>query len=325
MNEFHAMISHSKSDADYAQTLCDLLESKGLKCWIAPRNLISGEEWPGGCARGIDLASTMVLIVSDNINKSKPVLSEITRALNSGKTVLPILINKECRLADSIDFLIKPFHWLITNNDIEKDAEGIKKGILNNQDWYSIATSPSLSRKIRHQSWKTILPSFIGTIGALGLASFVIYYLWQSQLQEKETEFNNNYMSVGYTELYEATKTNDIWHLTGALYLMGDEPKADEVKLELASIKDIKPKERFDLTNYIDKESVSNAQTFEVELANIPSQFKVCLTRTHPNLKKIYRIEQNFKVDEKNKSNKIEFISIVKPEVIANPTFACGD
>lgn len=325
MNEYHAMISHSKADATYAQSLCDLLESKGLKCWIAPRNLISGEEWPAGCARGIGLASTMVLIVSDNINKSKPVLSEITRALNSGKAVLPILINKDCRLADSIDFLIKPFHWLITNNDIEKDAEGIKKGILNNQEWPSIASSPSISRKLKHGSWKSVFPSFLGTIAALTIFTLVIYSVWQSQVKKQEDVLNNNYMSIGYTELYEANKSNNIWNLSGALYLMGDEPKAKEVRLELASLKGIEPKVKFDLSNSFDKYSVSNAQTFDADLANIPSHLKICLTRPHPNLKGIFRIEQSFKVDEKNNSNKIEFTAISKPEVVANPTLACGD
>lgn len=324
MNQLHAMISHSKNDADYAQSLCDLLESKGLKCWIAPRNLISGEEWPAGCARGIDLASTMVLIVSDNINKSKPILSEITRALNSGKTVLPILINKDCRLADSIDFLIKPFHWLITNNNLEKDAEGIEKGILNNQDWHSVATSPSFLRKIKYESWRSILPSFIGTIGALTIVAFVVYYLWQTQLQKQEAIVNNDYMSVGYTELYEATKINDVWLLSGALYLMGDAPEANEIKLELAPLSENEPKEKLDLTKNIDKDSISNAQTFEAELAYIPRQFKVCLTRPHPKLNKKYRIEQTFKIEEKNNSNKIEFIAITKPEVSANPSSPCG-
>ena len=38
-------ISHSTIDGKLANYLCESFESRGLSCWIAPRNITPGEEW----------------------------------------------------------------------------------------------------------------------------------------------------------------------------------------------------------------------------------------------------------------------------------------
>lgn len=38
-------ISYSTKDVDIAESACKILESNGIKCWIAPRNEIGGKEF----------------------------------------------------------------------------------------------------------------------------------------------------------------------------------------------------------------------------------------------------------------------------------------
>lgn len=38
-------LSHAGDDANAAAEVCALLESRGLRCWIAPRNVRAGAVW----------------------------------------------------------------------------------------------------------------------------------------------------------------------------------------------------------------------------------------------------------------------------------------
>ena len=38
-------ISHSSIDKELADKVCETLEARSLKCWIAPRDIMPGSEW----------------------------------------------------------------------------------------------------------------------------------------------------------------------------------------------------------------------------------------------------------------------------------------
>jgi len=57
-------ISHSSKDQAIADTICDHLESAGIECWIAPRNIKAGSDWTKGIMRGI--ANSRALSMADD-------------------------------------------------------------------------------------------------------------------------------------------------------------------------------------------------------------------------------------------------------------------
>jgi TIR domain len=59
-------ISHSSKDKLTADAVCDRLESAGIRCWIAPRDIIPGEGWSEAILRGIGACRVMVLVSSEN-------------------------------------------------------------------------------------------------------------------------------------------------------------------------------------------------------------------------------------------------------------------
>ena len=85
-------ISHSSTDKQTADAICAFLESKGVSCWIAPRNILPGEEWGDSILRGIHDCRIMVLIFSKAANDSGPVRSEVDRAVNARKVLIPFRI-----------------------------------------------------------------------------------------------------------------------------------------------------------------------------------------------------------------------------------------
>jgi hypothetical protein len=94
-----------------ADTICAFLESKGVSCWIAPRNILPGEEWGDSILRGIHACRIMVLIFSKAANDSGPVRSEVDRAVNARKVLIPFRI-ENVSPTGAMEFHIGRRHWL---------------------------------------------------------------------------------------------------------------------------------------------------------------------------------------------------------------------
>src|SRR5271170_1204624 len=104
-------ISHSSTDKKIADTICEFLEAKGASCWIAPRNILPGEEWGDSILRGIQGCRIMVLIFSKAANDSGPVRSEVDRAVNARKILIPFRIENVAPTG-AMEFHIGRRHWL---------------------------------------------------------------------------------------------------------------------------------------------------------------------------------------------------------------------
>ena len=59
-------ISYSSKDKPVADAVCAGLEARGIRCWIAPRDIVPGLEWRAAPVDGISGEKVMVLIFSGN-------------------------------------------------------------------------------------------------------------------------------------------------------------------------------------------------------------------------------------------------------------------
>ncbi len=72
-------ISHSSKDREIADVICRHLESTGVSCWIAPRDLEPGTDWTQGILQGIG-SRLFVLVFSRHAHDSEHVQREVGRA-----------------------------------------------------------------------------------------------------------------------------------------------------------------------------------------------------------------------------------------------------
>ena len=63
-------ISYSSKDKPTADATCAALEAKGLRCWIAPRDIVPGADWGESIIDGIAASKAFVLLLSANANLS---------------------------------------------------------------------------------------------------------------------------------------------------------------------------------------------------------------------------------------------------------------
>jgi len=73
-------ISYASQDKSVADAVCEALESAGVACWIAPRDVIPGELYAESIVHAIDSAKVIVLVLSKNGAASQHVLREVERA-----------------------------------------------------------------------------------------------------------------------------------------------------------------------------------------------------------------------------------------------------
>ena len=81
-------VSHSSHDRDVADAACAALEARGFACWIAPRDLLPGQDYGEGMESAIGASRLFLLIFSAETNDSMRARRELEQAAGFG---LPIL------------------------------------------------------------------------------------------------------------------------------------------------------------------------------------------------------------------------------------------
>ncbi len=104
-------VSHSSLDKLAADAVCHGLEAHGIRCWIAPRDEIAGKSYGEQITSAIQNAKIMVLVFSDNVNKSSAVHNEIDLAAGSNVTIIPFKITDDA-FNPELRFYLGRVHWL---------------------------------------------------------------------------------------------------------------------------------------------------------------------------------------------------------------------
>lgn len=104
-------ISYSSKDKPVADAICASLENACVRCWIAPRDVLPGEDFPKAIIKAINDSKVMVLIFSSSANASPHVTREVTKAVAKGLIIIPFRI-EDAPMSESMEYLIGLPHWL---------------------------------------------------------------------------------------------------------------------------------------------------------------------------------------------------------------------
>jgi beta-lactam-binding protein with PASTA domain len=105
------LISYSTHDKLQADAICNRLESQGIRCWIAPRDVPLGTEYADSIVQAIESAQVMVLIYSTHADESHQVRREVERAVSNGITIIPVRIENRA-MSDAFQYYVGSMHWL---------------------------------------------------------------------------------------------------------------------------------------------------------------------------------------------------------------------
>jgi TIR domain-containing protein/WG repeat protein len=122
-------ISHSSSDKPVADAACAALESAGIRCWIAPRDVQPGRSFAGEITRAIQQSKAMVLIFSADSNNSEQVLREVQLAVNARLHIVQFRI-EDVLPNDDLEYYLSTPHWLdALNPPLDKNLDRLAAAI----------------------------------------------------------------------------------------------------------------------------------------------------------------------------------------------------
>lgn len=120
--EHCVFISHSSQQAAEAKRVCEYLESQGIPCWIAPRNIKPGGNYATQIVRAIRSCSALVLLASENTNVSGHVSNEVSLAFDSKKTIIPFKL-EDVAFSDEYLYFLGRKHWIDAFQEFDKGLE----------------------------------------------------------------------------------------------------------------------------------------------------------------------------------------------------------
>ena len=129
--KYDVFISYSSKDSTTAHKLCEYLEQHQLQCWIAPRNVTAGLPYAQAILNGIDESQLMVLLFSENANLSRHVASEVDRAFNKEKIIIPYRIS-DSAMSDVLSYYLGTNHYIDGIPEPSSGFENLRQQIEKN-------------------------------------------------------------------------------------------------------------------------------------------------------------------------------------------------
>lgn len=110
--KYDIFISYRREDKEQADAACVALESAGLRCWIAPRNIEPAGVWPDKIIEGVKRSRLVLVILSSHTNNnSKHIKRELNQADEQKLPVIAFRV-EEVDPANGLDFYLDTVQWL---------------------------------------------------------------------------------------------------------------------------------------------------------------------------------------------------------------------
>ncbi len=120
-NDHEVFISHSSNDSNLAYSICQYLEQRNIRCWIAPRDVPGGVEYAESIILGIRQCKIMVVVFTESANSSIFVKNEVERAFNYKSTIIPLKIDQTIPSA-ALELFLGSVHWLNASQGKPEDS-----------------------------------------------------------------------------------------------------------------------------------------------------------------------------------------------------------
>lgn len=171
-------ISYSSKDTAKADSIVTTLEAKGIRCWIAPRDILPGMDWGSSIIDAITSSRVMVLLLTSHSNISSQVRREVERAVNK-EVVIICFRTEDVVLSKALEYHLSGTHWMDAltaplENHLPILAEKVLR-ILSNSGETTYVPVESTPRRGKRSAL------FIGTGLVIGLIALASLVLWLGQ------------------------------------------------------------------------------------------------------------------------------------------------
>jgi adenylate cyclase len=104
-------VSYASQDAAVANSVVEALETAGLRCWIAPRNVVPGSLYADEIVGAINDAEAVVLVLSEHAIASPHVGKEIERASSKRRRIITLRTDS-APLTRAFEYFLSESQWI---------------------------------------------------------------------------------------------------------------------------------------------------------------------------------------------------------------------
>ena len=116
----HVFVSHSSNDEEFAEAIVGFLESFGIECWIAPRDIPAGKDWDVSIINAIEECAGTIFLISESSNKSEQTKREVQIAGESDNWLIPICVDGT-EPSKKFQYYLTSKHWFNLSAPPEAD------------------------------------------------------------------------------------------------------------------------------------------------------------------------------------------------------------
>jgi TIR domain len=289
-----AFLSHSSADAQLVGTLCRSLESRGIGCWIAPRDVTPSRPYAEEIVRGIESTGSLVLLASAQAISSVQVLSEVEQAHKRKKDIYTVLVGDKPRIGRELDFYISRLHWIESGNlSAEHLADRLAEVLSGRKKWEDVAPGPSLRRTVLYRR-DAFQGAALATLLVLLVAGGGLYY-WVNR------SLNLDYRRLGHVTLAvqpgeSANSGRGSLRIRALVWLQAAGVRFSDLSLLTAAHRSDGSVDRSTPVAWPIPEQVGSVEFVDFSVPQTTNGLTTCLTVPSPGLHDRYRVTQAFAV-----------------------------
>ena len=205
-------VSHSALDINLAMQIVNSLESVGILCWIAPRNITPGYDYNAQITVGIRSSKALIVLESRNSIVSDQVTRELDAAANRRIPIIPVRIESIQR-SDAFEHLLRTYQWIDAfppplDDHLAKIVSGVKQALKQHLDSprKQIPFGPSKEELLcQSKMTKTLAGIF-----AIAILVFMFYFLVRKTWETEDSGTNSTKAASPRREGNELSKEDTI-------------------------------------------------------------------------------------------------------------------
>jgi TolB-like protein len=169
-------VSYASQDAGVANSIVESLESRGAKCWMAPRDVKPGAEYADAIVHAITDAKALVLVMSGSAVASAHVGREVERAASKRKRIIAFKIDA-APLSAALEYFLSQSQWIDVpalgmKAALAKLAEAVGQGSVSSARAIPVASNGGgMTRRVGITA---------AVVVALALVAGSVLYFWRS-------------------------------------------------------------------------------------------------------------------------------------------------
>ena len=150
----YVFISYSSHEMETATRVYTYLESKGITCWIAPRNVEAGSNYATQIVKAIKSCDALVLLASEYTNASGHVSNEVSLAFDCKKVIIPFKI-QNIQFTDEYVYFLGRKHWIEAHEDMNQGLQQLYHtllGFVKEQPLDGMPDMPGIEKTIQPEA-----------------------------------------------------------------------------------------------------------------------------------------------------------------------------